>query len=107
MRKVLAYCSFFSLFALCLLFLGRTRATAQNSSQTSAPPAPAKPETIAKPLTENERKKQEAKLNKELETPYKRWLNEEVYCIITPDERKAFGVLNTDDERESFIENFW
>jgi GWxTD domain-containing protein len=109
MRKVLAYCSFFSLFALCLLFLSRNGATAQNSSQTTpAPtPAPAKPETSAKPLTEKQKKKQEEKLKKELETPYKKWLNEEVYWIITQDERTAFSKLSTDDEREAFIENFW
>jgi GWxTD domain-containing protein len=107
MRKVLAYCSFFSLFAVCLLFLSRNGATAQNSSQTTPTPAPAKPETIAKPLTEKQRKKNEAKLKKELETPYKKWLNEEVYWIITPEERSSFNKLNTDDEREAFIENFW
>ncbi len=107
MRKVLAYCSFFSLFALGLLFLSRSGATAQDSSGKTPAPTVAKPETIAKPMTEKEKKKQEAKLKKELETPYKKWLNEEVYWIITAEERSAFSRLNTDDERESFIENFW
>ncbi len=64
-------------------------------------------ETIAKPLTEKQKKKQEAKLKKELETPYKKWLNEDVVYIITDEERAAFKRLNTDEEREQFIEQFW
>ncbi len=66
-----------------------------------------KRETVAKPLSEKDRKKKEAKLRKELETPFKKWLNEDVGYIITDEERKAFKVLNTDEEREQFIEQFW
>jgi GWxTD domain-containing protein len=64
-------------------------------------------ETVAKPLTEKQRKKQEAKLRKELETPYRKWLNEDVAYIITDEERAAFKKLQTDEEREQFIEQFW
>jgi GWxTD domain-containing protein len=64
-------------------------------------------ETISKPMTDKQRKKQEAKLRKELETPYRKWLNEDVTYIITDEERQAFKRLNTDDEREQFIEQFW
>jgi GWxTD domain-containing protein len=64
-------------------------------------------ETIAKPLSEKQKKKREAKLRKELETPYKKWLNEDVVYIITDEERQAFKRLQTDEERESFIEQFW
>ncbi len=105
MRKVLAFCSVFVLCALGLLFLSQRGATAQDKTQ--APAAQAKPETVAKPMTEKEKKKQEARLKKELETPYKKWLNEEVTYIISDEERKAFGRLNTDEERENFIEQFW
>lgn len=41
------------------------------------------------------------------ETPYWRWLQEEVPYIVTDQERVAFQKLTTDDERESFIETFW
>ena len=41
------------------------------------------------------------------ETPYWRWLQEEVPYIVTDQERVAFKKLTTDDERESFIETFW
>ena len=64
-------------------------------------------ETVAKPMTPKQRKKQEEKLRKELETPYRKWLNEDVVYIITDEEKKAFKQLSTDDEREQFIEQFW
>ncbi len=64
-------------------------------------------ETIAKPLTEKQKKKREEKLRKELETPYKKWLNEDVTYIITDEERAAWKRLSTDEEREQFIEQFW
>ncbi|HUA58671.1 MAG TPA: GWxTD domain-containing protein [Verrucomicrobiae bacterium] len=64
-------------------------------------------ETNARPLTEKERKRKEAALRKELETPYRKWLNEDVAWIITDEERAAFKRLQTDEEREQFIEQFW
>lgn len=64
-------------------------------------------ETIAKPLTDKQRKKQEEKLRKELETPFRKWLSEDVAYIITDEERSAFKKLATDEEREQFIEQFW
>src|SRR5260370_21087629 len=64
-------------------------------------------ETVAKPMTEKERKRKEKQLQKELETPYKKWLNEDVAYIISDEERKAFKQLSTDEERQNFIEQFW
>jgi GWxTD domain-containing protein len=108
MRKVLAYCSLLVLCALCLLYLSQSGATAQDSSGKQAQAqTPSKSETVAKPKTEKQKKKDEERLKKELETPYKKWLNEEVVYIISDEERKAFQHLNTDEEKESFIEQFW
>jgi GWxTD domain-containing protein len=59
-----------------------------------------------KPSQEDKKKNDKQRL-KELATPYKRWLNEEVTYIITEEERTAFLRLNTNEEREQFIENFW
>ncbi len=64
-------------------------------------------ETVAKPLSERQRRKREERLRKELETPYRKWLNEDVTYIITDEERAAFKRLSTDEEREQFIEQFW
>ncbi len=46
-------------------------------------------------------------VTKEINQVYKRWLSEDVAYIITKEERRAFNALQTDDERENFIENFW
>jgi GWxTD domain-containing protein len=43
----------------------------------------------------------------ELKDAYKKWLNNDVPYIITGAEKKAFLALQTDEERENFIENFW
>jgi GWxTD domain-containing protein len=37
----------------------------------------------------------------------RRWLDEDVAYIITNEERAAFNRLQTDEEREQFIEQFW
>ncbi len=79
---------------------------APKDDQKKAEAAPAR-ETIAKPLTDKQKKKRDEKLRKELETPYKKWLNEDVVYIITDEEKTAFKRLATDEEREQFIEQFW
>jgi GWxTD domain-containing protein len=38
---------------------------------------------------------------------YKKWLEEDVFYIISEEERKVFKDLKNDEERESFIEQFW
>lgn len=38
---------------------------------------------------------------------WEKWLNEEVVYIITKKEREVFLSLQTDKEREKFVENFW
>jgi GWxTD domain-containing protein len=64
-------------------------------------------ETVARPMTEKEKRKQEERLRKELETPFRTWINQDVTYIITDEERKAFKNLSTDEERQQFIEQFW
>jgi GWxTD domain-containing protein len=53
------------------------------------------------------KKKKEKDLEKELLPVYREWLNGPVSYIITPEERAAFLHLETNEERENFIENFW
>jgi len=98
----------FSVAALCLG--GASLFAAPQSDKSDNPDKKASTsarETVAKPMTEKQKKKQEERLRKELETPYKKWLNEDVAYIITDEEKKAFRRLNNDDEREQFIEQFW
>jgi GWxTD domain-containing protein len=85
-----------------------TSAPAQTPDQADTKPdTKPKRETVAKPMTEKQRKKQEEKLRKELETPYRKWMSEDVVYIITDEEKSAFKRLSTDDERQQFIEQFW
>src|SRR3984885_6158245 len=94
--------------ALLLVIPGISQDTPKqdNPSVSSTSSAP-KRETVAKPLTPKQIKQKEAALKKELETPWKKWLNEDVTYIITDEERKAFKQMNTDEEREQFVEQFW
>ena len=93
------------LLAVYSLFAGQ--ASSQSSSSPPSTNPPSAKETVSKPMSEKQKKKQQEKLQKELEGPYKKWLNEEVIYIISDEERKAFGRLQNDDEREQFIESFW
>jgi GWxTD domain-containing protein len=38
---------------------------------------------------------------------FQKWLNQDVVYIINSEERQIFEDLNTDEEREQFIEQFW
>lgn len=95
-----------SVCLLCPLLLVWTAdsgfAAAKKKSDPSAPR-----ETVAKPMSEREKRRREQRLRKELEGPYRKWLNEDVTYIITDEERQAWKRLNTDEEREQFIEQFW
>jgi GWxTD domain-containing protein len=95
-----------SCVALSSLLVGFS-VVAQDNQDKKNSKTPAARETVAKPLSEKEKKRREAKLRKELETPYRKWLNEDVAYIITDEERAAFKRLQTDEEREQFIEQFW
>ena len=88
------------------LFLPAAAAQGQQPAKKSGA-ASAQRETVAKPLSEREKRRREEKLRRELETPYRKWLNEDVTYIITDEERAAFKRLSTDEEREQFIEQFW
>jgi len=71
----------------------------QEAQGENPPPAPQK--------LDKEHKKKLKRAEKELEGPYKQWLSEDVIYIISPEERTAFLQLETNEEREQFIEQFW
>ena len=78
--------------------------SSQQQAQDPNTPVPDIPQN--QKLTKEQKQKMKKTL-KELDTPYKTWLNEDVVYIISPDERKAFLQLETNEEREQFIESFW
>ena len=104
------FCIALSLLA-CVFAIAQQTAQQDNSSKktdtNTDKKADKKPETTSRPMTDKERKAKEKQLRKELATPYRKWLNEDVGYIITDEERSAFVRLQTDEEREQFIENFW
>ena len=73
--------------------------SAQQGQDPGTPPVPAK--------LNKETKRKMKKTLKELDNSYRQWLTEDVTYIISPDERNAFLQLDTNEEREQFIEQFW
>lgn len=43
----------------------------------------------------------------ELPEKWKKWLDEEVYPLITREQRKAFLALETEEQRQAFVERLW
>ena len=87
---------------LCAATLFLPAVFAQQEAADPRTPDPAAPQKFDKA-----QKKKMKKTLKELDTPYKQWLNEDVVYIISPAERNAFAQLSTNEEREQFIEQFW
>ncbi|MEW6736610.1 MAG: GWxTD domain-containing protein, partial [Acidobacteriota bacterium] len=56
--------------------------------------------------TKDKRKKRERK-SEQGDKGYQRWMEDDVAYILTPEEKAAFKKLQTDEEREQFIEQFW
>jgi GWxTD domain-containing protein len=79
-------------------------AYAQGEAQS--PPNPPSDQNSAKKAA-RQRAKSDKELKKELDSQYKKWLDEDVVYIISPEERSAFLHLATNEEREQFIEQFW
>jgi GWxTD domain-containing protein len=95
-RTLIANLTVFSLLSLPV-------SAQQGQGQVTEPPQAIAP---AGKLTKEQKQKLKKTL-KELDSPYRTWLNEDVIYIISPDERSAFLSLATNEEREQFIEAFW
>jgi len=94
-----------------------TPSTTDNSAKPAEPavaapdagaaPADAQADPLKRPLTDKQKKANAKALKQELGSTYKKWLNEDVRWIITPEEMSAFKQLSNDEERDQFIEQFW
>ncbi|HSZ19900.1 MAG TPA: GWxTD domain-containing protein [Candidatus Acidoferrum sp.] len=93
--------------AFLLPVCARSYAQDQDQGQNGTPADNQKDSGKKKGDDNGKGKKNLKKLEKELATPYKKWLEEEVPYIITDEERSAFLQLQTNEEREQFIEAFW
>lgn len=79
---------------------------AVSAQEAQDPNNPPPPQTLSK-VQRKEQKQKARRTLKELDEQYKQWLNEDVVYIISPEERNAFLQLDTNEEREQFIEQFW
>jgi len=89
------------------LFLAGAAPAAAQQPEEKKEPRPLTEGLPQRELSEKDRAKRNKKLEQELQTAYKKWLQEDVAFILTPEEREAFLHLNSDEEREQFIEQFW
>jgi len=62
---------------------------------------------LKRSVSEKQKKENSKKLKQELSGTYKKWLNQDVRYIITPEEEATFKRLSNDEERDQFIEQFW
>ena len=69
------------------------------AQQEQADPKSQPPDPTAKQTLDKEQKKKIKKTLKELDTPYKQWLNEDVVYIISPEERQCLSA--TRDQRRA------
>ncbi len=62
---------------------------------------------LKRPRSDSDKLKAQKAVRQELKGAYKTWLDQDVAYIISDEERKAFKNLSNDEERDSFIEQFW
>ena len=62
---------------------------------------------LKRQLSDKQKKENAKRFKNEISKTYKKWLDEDVIYIITPEERQAFMQLSNDEERDNFIEAFW
>jgi GWxTD domain-containing protein len=96
--------AFFAVVSVCAPLVH-----AQGESQNSNAGAQAQTPVDKKAAQQAKKAKQkrDKDLFNELDSQYKKWLNEDVLYIISPEERSSFLHLSTNEEREQFIEAFW
>jgi len=77
------------------------------ASQSTSQQNPGETDPLKRQVPDKVRKEQAKRFKQEVSQSYKKWLNEDVRWIITPEEEQAFKQLSNDEERDNFIEQFW
>jgi GWxTD domain-containing protein len=91
-------------FALGLVLLFGVESRAQEREKSPRLKAKTAKQITAVPV---DRQQSKPDRGSALSDYYQKWLDEEVACIITPEERNVFLALQSEKEQESFIEQFW
>ncbi len=109
-RRLLPYGLFLLMFVLSghvLKAQDAQPAASQDSDGSKANPNVENPNPLKRRITDKQRIEQQKALTNELHGIYKKWVDEDVRWIITDQELRAFKALSNDEERDTFIENFW
>src|SRR5271168_3859051 len=106
-RSVRTFLLSFLAGALTLTPVGYARASQDQDQQTPATQPDQQDQKSQSKKASKAKQQSDNQLKKELESPYKKWLDEDVIYIISPEERHSFLHLATNEEREQFIEAFW
>jgi GWxTD domain-containing protein len=85
----------------------QVQSTPDNGGVTKTAPVAEKPDPLKRRLSDREERDRRKATVIELKGQYKKWLDEDVRWIITDQEAKTFKSLSNDEERDSFIEQFW
>ncbi|MGD0734701.1 MAG: GWxTD domain-containing protein [Terracidiphilus sp.] len=79
----------------------------QTGTPTTGTQAGQEVDPLKRPRSDKEQFEAQKAVKQELKGAYKTWLTQDVAYIITDEESKAFKNLSNDEERDSFIEQFW
>jgi GWxTD domain-containing protein len=74
---------------------------------TQVAPTVEQPNPLKRRLSDKEKFRQQKDLGQEVKSVYRTWLEQDVKWLITDTEMQAFKHLSNDEERDTFIENFW
>jgi GWxTD domain-containing protein len=96
----------FAFFACVFVCAPCVSAQGENSSTNSSQDQ-AQADKKSAQQAKKAKQKRDKDLFNELDSQYKKWLNEDVLYIISAEERSSFLHLSTNEEREQFIEAFW
>jgi GWxTD domain-containing protein len=79
----------------------------QQSQPASSQDQGDEPDPLKRPRSDKEQFAAQKAVRQELKGAYKTWLNQDVVWIISDEEARSFKSLSNDEERDTFIENFW
>ena len=102
----------YSRFLVSFLFASFLSLVPFAGAQQSSPPSPDQAKTgssdgqgsqdadpLKRQLSEKQKKENAKRFKNEISKTYKKWLDEDVIYIITPEEKQAFMQLSNDEER--------
>jgi len=84
-----------------------TGSVKDNGEVVKTAPVVEKPDPLKRRLSDSQEATRKQNTKNELKGSYKTWLDQDVRWIITDEEAKTFKSLSNDEERDSFIEQFW